>query len=142
MRFVTIPAPVVLLNTVEGGYVTEKNEDSATPVSRSFDRVVRILCAVLVQRPDPQTGRPLHDAQTIRDIQAKFADKGVGDVVALSEEEWKLGEGELRKPQPQNFGTFWILCGEDHMRAWLDAPTKDPRGAAVKADSAPAGEPS
>ena len=141
MRHITIPAPVVLVEPIEGKFITEDGKPSEHPVSRSFDRVVRLLCALLVQRADPQTGRPMHDAQKVRDLSAKFSGKGVGDVIALNDDEWSLGEGELRKPQPGVFGTPWILCGEDHQRAWLDAPTKDPRGAAVKAD-APAEVPS
>lgn len=132
MRYVTIPAPVVMLDPLTDEPLLVDAQGQArpcpsgeTPTSRSFAWGVRMALVI-----NSGSGEKAADIQTLRDVRMKIDRAAVGDVVELSDDEWKLIEPIMRKPGPQAFGGAWVFCAESHQRAWLDAPSKRP-GAAL-----------
>lgn len=113
MRYVSVPEAVYLSNPID------PSEPVPEPRSISFARAVKIAAVLAAQKGS-------HDAQELRDLVARFEAVKPGEVVELSDAQWEIVAPEFKRPTAQAFGTPWIFCGEPHMRAWLDAPTKRP----------------
>ena len=113
MRYIVIPAPALILDALTGNMA--KNP-AGEPRETSFAWAVRMATILIANRGTA-------DAQTLRDIRSRFHDgQRAGEVVALSDDEWRLLEPEFRRPQvPNAFGADWVLSAEDHQRAWLEA---------------------
>ena len=111
MHYVIIPAPVALVDPIDGGPLL------APPHACSFARAVRIALAWLL-------GKGETDVLEVHDLRAKIERANVGDEVELSESEWGMLEPVFRKPTPQVFGHPWIFAAESHQRAWLEASTR------------------
>lgn len=113
MRYVTIPPPCAILDPLSDEPVPEG------PKSWSFARGVRLALVLIA-------GEKGADVQTLRDIRENVDRAAVGSTIELSDDEWKLIEPHMRRPNAQAYGAAWVFSAEEHQRAWLDAPSKRP----------------
>lgn len=123
-RYVTIPEDVVIHNPVTDKPLKEPGPDGEpAPVTFSFLRSARI--ALLLAS---HTGE--FDVESLHDLKKRIEYARAGDVLDLSETEWKVLEPQFRRPNANAFGSCWAMGGgQVHSRAWTHAPTEDPRRA-------------
>lgn len=126
MRYVIVPPEVRCKNSLTGEPLMIPDERGGMKEDVwTFTKAVRAATWVASQKASA-------DALELMDVRKKFEDADVGSVVKLSDSEWKSITEEFKRPAVQIFGPGYGLSAESHIRAWLEAPTKDPGTATVE----------
>lgn len=119
MHYVTIPAPVQLLNPIDADEAPVLDEQTRKAITYTFARSVRTaLSSMLIK----QTA----DTLAVFDLRAIFDRAEVGSTIEVTDEHWKLLEAEFKKPDPRFMTPAWVFSCESHIRAITDAPSKAP----------------
>lgn len=113
MRYITVPAPVRLINPVNDEPLTLSD---GRPDTMSFARSCR--CAIILVSQEQGA-----DALTLLDLRRKTDAAVEGACLEVTDDEWNLLVPKFKRPHPQLFGAAWAFSAESHQRAWLDAPT-------------------
>jgi hypothetical protein len=112
MRYVHIPEPITLRNPI-----TDEPETSELGKSFSFSKSCRLALMSIAKKAD---------TTTVHDMRTKIDRADVGQWVELTEDEWKLLESEMRRPNPEIVSPAWTLSAQTHQSAVLDAPKEMP----------------
>jgi hypothetical protein len=107
MRYIQIPEPITVRNPI-----TDEPDDSELGRAFPFAKSVRLALMSIAKKAD---------STTVHDLRTKIDRAEVGEWVELSDDEWKLLEAEMRRPDPAVVSVNWTLSAKSHQDAVLDA---------------------
>ena len=113
-KFIVVPDAITLKDTVTD-VPLPLDQSPSWPWGRSW----RMACTAAAMKNT-------HDVLTLVDLRRKADEKNVGDVIELTDDEFKIIEPEFRRPDPRFFPLPWAFSAEDHQRAMADAKSKPP----------------
>lgn len=119
-RFIVVPGSFITRNpiTEEPILVSETSKDMYVV---TFARSCRLALTAIALKNQ-------HDALTLLDIRRKTDAAEPGDVLELTDDQWKVLEPEFKRPTNSNLmDTAWMFSSETHQRAILDAKTEAPK---------------
>jgi hypothetical protein len=110
MKYIQVPGPIEMREPL-----TDKSSGESYPFAKSM----RMLITGIVFNKAA-------DTSTVFDLRRKGDRALEGQWMELTDDEWKLLETEIRRPDPKLYPVVWILSAEEHIEAIRDAVSKMP----------------